>query len=326
MSTTSTACPICKAPSPQRILAWKEFSIYRCQNCKLRYATPMPSDEELFEFYQGFLYRPPAMDKLPKLLAHRRAELKRLFGPDSSDWKGKSFLDYGGGTGVAYAAAKELGLEVYYQDLDLQAQQFVQDHFGLTEERTIPKLEARTKDFDYIFSDNVIEHLNTPLEYLQGIRAALNENGMAVIKTPHGGNTEIFFYPLISIRDYALRARKFNGLSTVWKAYWQRFWHCDPPRHLFSFTKDSLVTLAKDAGFRAENIQISYYNLPLYKYSLLNMFFDFKTYRSAKSMVIRLLMLPFLVLESLSKVILLLLRVLGIISPAGIVLSVRKRN
>lgn len=324
MSTTNTTCPICQAAAPRYVLKWKEFSIYRCPSCHLRYATPLPSDQELFEFYQGFLYRPPDMDRLPSLLALRKQELNRLFAPDSTSWNGKTFLDYGGGTGLAYAAAKELGLQVYYQDLDQQAQQFVEDHFGLTADRAIPDLPSRSHNFDYIFSDNVIEHLNAPLEYLKTIREALNEGGLAVIKTPHGGNTEMFFFPLISIRDYALRARKFNGISSVWRAYWQRFWHCDPPRHLFSFTQKSLTTLAQQAGFREQDIQVSYYNLPLFKYSLLHMFLDFKTYRSAKSMLIRVFMLPFLVLESLSKVILLLLRALGVVTPAGIVLSVRK--
>lgn len=324
MNNTTHVCPACSSEQTYPLLKWQQYTIHRCRDCQLRFITPLPTDEELFKFYQGFLYRPPDLDKIRPLIEVRKQELRARFAPESAYWSGKKFLDYGGGTGTAYAAARELNLEVYYQDLDQQAQAFVKQHFGLEDSFIIERLALSDQRFDFIFSDNVIEHVKQPVIYLREIRNALEKNGMAVIKTPHGGNTEILFFPLISLRDYAMRGLKYNSAATVIRAFLSRFWHCDPPRHLYSFTKGSLEAMAYTAGFKASEVSIEYYNLPVFKYSLAEIFFNFKQYRSLKSMIIRIFMLPLLLVELVSKFILLLFRSIGLLSPAGIILKLKK--
>src|SRR5438045_49188 len=97
------ACPACGAAATPSPISWSQPArIHRCPDCALRFARPIPSQAELDAFYQGFLYRKPAREKLPRLLVERERELISLFGlqRDPKAERARSFLDHGGGTGL----------------------------------------------------------------------------------------------------------------------------------------------------------------------------------------------------------------------------------
>ena len=236
----------------------------------------------------------------------------------------KNFLDYGGGTGSAYKAACELNLKVYYHDLDEKAKSFVKEQHNLTDEFIIDNINNSSIRFDYIFSDNVIEHLKNPIDYINEMRKVLTNSGEIVIKTPNAMNTESFFIPLITLRVYFLKALKYNSLLDAMKSYFMRFWHCDPPRHLFSFSKTNLRLMALKAGFNENEIEISYYNMPFLENSLTKIFFNFQKYSSAKYYLLRIFMLPIIPFEFITRVLQTVLLNLKILTPGGIILKLRK--
>jgi SAM-dependent methyltransferase len=194
----------------------------------------------------------------------------------------------------------------------------------LKDEFIINNINNADIKFDYIFSDNVIEHLKNPIKYINEMRKTLNDNGTIIIKTPHGNNTESFFIPLITIRGYFLRALKYNSILTSIKSYFMRFWHCDPPRHLFSFSRVNLKIMAIKAGFTESEIEIFYYDIPFLEYSLTKIFFDFKKYNSIKSLIIRIFLLPIIPFELVSRILQLILLKLKILTPGGIILRLKK--
>lgn len=279
----------------------------------------MPSQEFLNEYYQGFLFNIPDPKILRRTVIKRLTELPKWFTIKPK----RSFLDFGGGTGSSFKAAQELGLTAYYFDLDKQAEAFVRNNHGLTEERIINDPANSGKKFDLVFSDNVIEHLIDPVAYIKDMLAVTESGGEIVIKTPHGGNTETWFNPSIWIKGYFLKALKFNSFGNALKGAFNRFWHCDPPRHLYSFTEKSLTKAAVKAGCSLDQVEILYYEIPLFQYTYSAFFFNFRAQNKPKQHLVRLLLIPFLPVEWIFKTVHFLLLKMRVVSPGGITLKIR---
>lgn len=283
------------------------------------FGAPLPSQEFLNNYYQGFLFNIPDEKALGKTVQKRMIELPKWFTINKHD----RFLDFGGGTGSSYKAAVQLGFDAYYFDLDKKAEEFVKQAHGLTEAYIVNDIASTSLRFDAIFSDNVIEHLIDPVAYIQQMLNLASPGCEIVIKTPHGGNTETWFNPSIWIKGYTLKAFKFNSFARVLSGTLQRFWHCDPPRHLYSFTDKSLRAVATKAGCKNEQIEILYYDIPLFQYTFSAFFFNFKVKNALKHHLIRLVLLPFLPLEWIFKGIHFTLLKIKLLSPGGIVLKIR---
>jgi len=248
-----------------------------------------------------------------------------LFSFDKSS-NPQNFLDYGGGTGATYSAANQLGIKAFYHDLDHKAKEFVKKEFGLTDANIVYDIKGTELKFDNIFSDNVIEHVKDPILFIAQLRNVLNTGGKLIIKTPHARNTEAFFYPFISFKGYFVTALKYNSLAIAFKSYFARFWHCDPPRHLYSFSKSSLESIAQKAGFSNNEISISYYRVPLFEYSLTRLIFSKPHKLRLKTIVLKIIALPFVPIEMVFKLIQLILVYTNLLSPGGIILRLKKQS
>ena len=101
-----------------------EFSFVCCQTCDLVWIEPMPSADELTEFYDGYHKTAQYTRKLRSKI--RRAK-NRIFW--TNFWrKSGTFLDVGCNVGFAVEAARRLGFDATGIDVDSQtitmAQQF----------------------------------------------------------------------------------------------------------------------------------------------------------------------------------------------------------
>lgn len=322
-------CPICDNEKTKELLSWKKFTINKCRNCQLIFTIPLPSDNEIVEFYQGFMFKKPENSRIQRLTQKRKKELKKYFSltENTKDLSNKKFLDFGGGTGVAYNALREIGFDTYYHDLDKEAIAFTMEKFGLKSNNTVHNIKNCDIKFDYIFSDNVIEHVKYPYNFLNDLIDQLNEGGTIVIKTPHASNTESIFNPNITIKGYFLNALKYNSFLISLQAYFSRFWHCDPPRHLYSFSKNSLVHLM--LLLKADNIdfEILYYRSSWFDNTITKQFFTVnKRIKSYKSFMIRLIVLPIIPLEVLLQITRQLLLQIRVLSAGGIILKINKQH
>ena len=322
-------CPICKYKETKELLKWKTYSINKCNNCRLIFSTPLPTDIELEEFYQGFMFKKPEEWKIQELTKKRKKELIKFFNlPDKAkSLSNKKFLDFGGGTGIVYNAICELGFDAYYQDLDKGAITFTVEKFGLTSEKTIYDINKCDIKFDYIFSDNVIEHVINPYDFLKDLLHQLEEGGTIVVKTPHASNTESIFNPIITLKGYFLNALKYNSLQRAAQACFKRFWHCDPPRHLYSFSKNSLSHLMTKIETEKIDFEILYYKIPWFENTITQQIFTKdKRLKGFKSFLIRLVLLPVIPLEVLLQTTQYLFLLMGVLSPGGIILRINKRH
>ena len=319
----SLTCPACEASNPRFLLKWRKvYTIYRCSECRLIFSTPLPSEEDLHTFYQGFLFNVPSAQQISRILTQRKQELGHWFGKEKG--RGKTFLDYGAGNGIATQAARELGYDAYYLDIDEEVIRFLTTHFSFDERRVKRDLqELGDQQFDRIFSDNVIEHEPDPMQSIQQLYVRLNPGGVLVIKTPLAANSSTYFYPLVNLKEYLTRAIQYNGLAGGLKGYLRRWWHCDPPRHIYSFSKGSFEALMK--RMEIHEYTIRYYPTPLWANTLTKYFFSApKSNKGIKAVLVRVLAFPFMVLEWGLKLLQVVLLAVGLITPGGITLVVRK--
>lgn len=322
-------CTICDSKETQELLNWKKYKITRCNNCRLIFTTPLPSDSDLHEFYQVFMHMKPGGSDIKKRIKKKKTELKKLFNfpNEMEELSKKKFLDYGGGTGTTYKAMSELGLQSYYHDIDKESIEFTVENFGLTPEKTVGDIEKCDIKFDYILSDNVIEHVKSPYGFINKLLNKLEDGGKIVIKTPHASNSESFFNPIISFKMYFLTALKYNSFKKTTLAFFRRFWHCDPPRHIFSFSEKSLKQLMTKWQSEALDYEVSFYTLPWFTLTITREFFKpDKRFNLIESILIRLVIWPVVLIETCLQIVQKLLLRIGILSPAGIILKITKEK
>ncbi len=311
-------CPICRSKSRYLHQWTPPYSINSCPSCGALFAYPMPSDDELSEFYQGFLYRRSDAAKRKKLIERRKQELQRLFGRLE---RGLHFLDYGGGTGTASLAAAELGLTVTLYDIDEESIGFVRSLDATRSVRTCSSLsELEAESFDLIFADNVIEHVREPQALVSHLYGLLREHGELVIKTPHARNTELLFHPQISMFGCLRRVYRFNNLASAVSAAFFRPWTIDPPRHLYSFSARSLGLMAGQTG--VDRAEIGYYRMPLWQYSLAKKLVRIP--RSGKGAIRWFVLAVLALLEAGAKLIELPLRRTDTISASGLYIRITR--
>jgi len=320
-SAENPACPLCAARTTRHLLHWKARDIHRCAECTTLFTEPLPSTRELHEFYQSFSFKKPRPEQVRRFLGERRSELRALF-----DWSGamagRSFLDQGGGAGVAYAAARDFGLDSHFGDINEGAIDFVRTTFGLPEERLVRDLSQHSGTFDYILSDNVIEHVPDPRAFLRELLARLAPGGTAIIKTPNAAANEMYFYPRLAYQ-YAAQAAQYNGWRrSLDMLLFHPVWACDPPRHLYSFSPASFTWLAESLGVPRERYAIEFYWTPLFA----NTFTEraLQPRRNLLGQLRRATLAPVLPLELASKVGQLAARRLGWLEPGGLILRVTK--
>ena len=312
-------CRICYS-NGQYLYKWTPpYSLYYCPSCKTLFSNPIPSEDELDAFYQGFLYRKPDASKLKKLVEKKKMEIQKLFG--RAIQTGRTFLDYGGGTGIASLAAEQLGLKVTLYEIDNDALEYVKSLQKECSVQTccdLSELEDRT--FDLIFVDNVIEHAREPRVLLRFLYDRLEQQGQMMIKTPNARNTELLFHPTISVVEYLRRVYMFNGFLGAVSAVFFRPWTLDPPRHLYSFSTRSLHLMAEQTG--VDKAEIGTYRIPLWEYSLTKKLLSIPN--SLKGIMKWFVMATFSLFEIGSKCIEWLLRTTNIISAGGLYIRIQR--
>ena len=105
----------------------------------------------------------------------------------------KIFLDYGGGIGTATLAATEAGYDAYLYDIDPESRRYAVEKLGLPPDKVLSDIGDMR--FDFIYSDNVIEHLVDPYEHFQYLYSRLAKQGYLGIRTPRLGSLEEIFFP-----------------------------------------------------------------------------------------------------------------------------------
>jgi 2-polyprenyl-3-methyl-5-hydroxy-6-metoxy-1,4-benzoquinol methylase len=230
------SCPVCMTKvleESQKLSASLKYSYRKCKSCGLGILCPFPSKDEVGSAYDSEEYfeslSKPVDNALYQWLLTRRIHLT------PSEWMIRSFvkgkiLDVGCGNGEFLNNLKRSGWSVYGNDISNIAKRNTESKIGTGRVKigVFPRLNYSSK-FDYVSFWHVLEHLRDPSLYAIKAYRVLNDGGMVVGEVPN--------------------------FDSVWLKLFKNY-YCwiIVPEHLLYFSKESLVTLLKKAGFHSVEV------------------------------------------------------------------------
>jgi SAM-dependent methyltransferase len=224
---------------------WR-FVIDECQDCGLVFQRSIPDEALSSELYGRWLGRndPLAPSKPPMSMEYYTymaqeimqivAFLQRRVGRE----RRLRFLDYGMGWGNWSQMAKAFGVDAYGVELSPTKAEHARG-LGLL---VLANDEVRSQRFDFISTEQVVEHLPQPRESVLELIECLAPGGVLKISVPDGGRIKT------TLRSWKWRyamARR-NEIMPV-----------QPLEHLNCFNSDSLSRFALGCGLRPVDFPIA---------------------------------------------------------------------
>jgi 2-polyprenyl-3-methyl-5-hydroxy-6-metoxy-1,4-benzoquinol methylase len=219
------------------IIGDAHYELRRCSRCRLIYQRNVLTDEYSQLLYGKWLLEGDAEPELSKerlapsehaLYANELLMVGRLFGRPHHLVR---LLDYGLGRGWWCRMATALGFEATGTDLApaLIAAARAQ---GIT---AIDIQQLESERFDFINTEQVLEHVTRPLEVVRQLRKSLTPGGIIKVSVPDGRGME----RRIPLMDWsAPRAdRRYLMPAT-------------PLIHVNTFTQESIGAMGREAGLR----------------------------------------------------------------------------
>lgn len=235
------SCPVCEQASFSKVFKAQyfrgkaeEFQIQECNNCKLWFTSPRPSNDELGAYYESEDYvshtdkKESIIDKVYHVV--RNYAVRSKVGLVNKYASRGRLLDYGAGTGFFLGAAKKSGWQVNGVEPSEVARQNAKAVNGV--ELHSPETfdwTAAQNQYDCITLWHVMEHLPNLKQDLANFAGALKTDGVMFIAVPNHESYDAQVYG----KDWAA---------------------LDVPLHLYHFKKRNVKLLAEEFGFDMEDI------------------------------------------------------------------------
>ena len=223
-----TTCPICNSTNKSTFLRSRNyrindeaFDIEQCNECEFRFTSPLPSIEEIGQYYatENYVSHTGTKKGLINKLFHaaRFFTLRSKFNLINSVSNGKHHLDIGAGNGIFLEFVKNKGWDVAGVELDDSSRNAIEDRLKMNIAKTIYD-NQETEKYDVITMWHVLEHVYDLKKDIGTIKNKLKKDGTFIIAVP---NCE---------SDDAKRYKEF------WAAY-------DLPIHLYHFRPKNIKAL-----------------------------------------------------------------------------------
>lgn len=231
-------CPICSLP-PDKYLGRRggsahrsglgvECDIWRCGECGLVFANPMPVP--LDGVGQHYALDPNEYFKQHNSELKLDGSLERVRHAERLTKKRGRLLDTGAGRGEMLSAARELGWQVVGIEPSQSFADYAEKHSGAEVRREpIENCDFDSESFDAVILGGVLEHLYNPDETIREIARVLRPGGALFVDVPN----EVGLYFRVGNLYQKLRGRDWvvNIAPTF------------EPFHVFGFSPRSLREL-----------------------------------------------------------------------------------
>lgn len=238
-------CVNCNGSSFSGYLVLNQYEYKRCNECNLVQLVPLPTTEDLKNYYSSEYYNEhynAEKDQYEAISLHNSIHVqivKNHFNISPST----SVLDYGCGMGYFLASLKNLGYN------NISGFEFNKVSAMVLNQKGIDYYDIhkeKDRNFDIITLWAVAEHLTDPIDTFKFLKTRLNKGGILVIGT-------------VRIDDFV---DKTSFGYTMW---------ADPPAHTLLFNKQNLIAMIKKVGFTDVEIECDHSINNIYnsKYQLL---------------------------------------------------------
>ena len=185
-----TKCPACGSDGIQFYHSdLRTNTIYKCEQCKVQFMNPVYSNEYLDEYYSRYVVLDK--DKDITLTSKQAYTINDNFKAIEKCIKTSGeMLDFGIGNGTHARVARERGWQVRGYDVDCVATEILMEKSG-TEVKCgdFFNIDWGEQKFDLIYINQVMEHIKTPVRYLEHFYKLLNEKGHLFITVPNINST-----------------------------------------------------------------------------------------------------------------------------------------
>jgi len=217
---------------PSESLTSGVYRVVACAQCDFIYQDPVLNEIGMRTLYEEWIdnakslhKKRTAKSKLYRQYAGQVQTLSRLFARRPGQVR---VLDFGMGWGYWSRMAQAHGFDVVGFELSIQRSQYAR-RMGVT---VIDDLGAAGDGFDFIYANQVFEHLTDPVKTLQTLCRCLKPQGIIHLRVPDG-------------RGVANRLAR-QGWSPDLDAI-------HPLEHINCFTRETLTRLAAGAGLKPFN-------------------------------------------------------------------------
>jgi SAM-dependent methyltransferase len=210
-----------------------EWQLVRCAACSVISIDPMPTDEQLADYYAGYAGE-SALDFSLKA-GSRRPWLRKLFHRLSGDVDPRDFinaeignriLDYGCGNVGYLADFHARGFDIAGAELSGRVvEQCRQNGFDVRQVESFSKIPFADAEFDTVYLMQVFEHLRDPNLFLAELSRIMKSGGFLYLAVPNA--------------------------DSIWRRIFGRNWVSGwfAPFHLFHYNASGLARLAHNYGF-----------------------------------------------------------------------------
>lgn len=211
------------------------YRLCECENCGLIFQKDVPNDALMERLYEHWIDPGKAMKRHQKesigYYLFLEQELIKIIAYIRKDPSDLCFLDFGMGWGDWAIKAKKIGCDTYGTELSEERIKYASANgIKILNWDQIP--EHR---FDFINTEQVLEHLPQPLNTLRYLKSALKPDGIIKISVPTANNIS----HRLKNMDWKARRGTRNSLNPV-----------APLEHLNFFTRHALLNMASEAGMK----------------------------------------------------------------------------
>jgi 2-polyprenyl-3-methyl-5-hydroxy-6-metoxy-1,4-benzoquinol methylase len=233
-----TSCPICNAGCIREDLVVKDytvsnknFDVWTCDNCDLKYTDNVPDQSAIGKFYQSSNYISHSDTKVGfinkmyhKVRNHTLKTKRKLVEKFSNTTNGK-ILDIGCGTGAFLNNIQQAGWQIIGLEPDANAIKTANSLYKISPKTPEELFSLPANSFDAITMWHVLEHVHQLQEYIEQLKNLIKPQGAIFIAVPNYQSLDAEFY------------------CAHWAAY-------DVPRHLYHFSPKSMEHLVSLHGLK----------------------------------------------------------------------------
>jgi SAM-dependent methyltransferase len=232
---TAPPCPICDGGG-KPLYRVAEYSMYRCQQCRTAFVSPMPPADKLMDYYtryhlsneEGGVY--DAADSRMQSSFAAKVELVK----NASETATPRLLDVGCGKGFFVKACVDSGLDAEGIDISESGIRYAVEQLKVKATcAVLGDVKDQLGTFDIVTSWATLEHLTDPVGTLRAMSDVLRAGGRLLVMTCSGDD---------------IVERILPGV-TQW---------FDPPQHLVILSRRGMQLALERAGLVLEHLDMNW--------------------------------------------------------------------